>query len=151
MVLYWLSVMWSALLCSLLSCCAMYVFECVKRELYLSLRTAWNSVLWVIVCVFMRMFSSCLINVLFGLTHFSLAWYFVSLVSWIMSHINTVMLWHMLLCLLMSRFPPPSFSHIQHVYVCVCACGEVNIQMAVWMCQYLCANVFFKCELKDFV
>lgn len=42
-------------------------------------------------CVcFMKMFSSCLINVLLSLTHFSLAWYFVSLVTWIMSDINTV-------------------------------------------------------------
>lgn len=38
---------------------------------------------------FTRVFGSGLINVL-SLTHFGLAWYFVSLVSSIMSHINTV-------------------------------------------------------------
>lgn len=78
------------------------------------------------VCVFMR---SCLINVLLSLTHFSLAWCFVS--HFLNNESYKYSLFSdMLLCLLMSCFP----LHIYSLNLPYNMFGYSHEKSTVWMC-----------------
>lgn len=87
-------------------------------------------------CVcFMRMFGNCLINIPLSWTHFSLLWYFVSCFLNNESykqfalhiHVNVIFSTSIFLSHMWWSQPPYNMS----------MCGDVNMQMAVWMCQYL--------------
>lgn len=133
--------------CGLFFCCSIDVSVCGKRDLYFIFSChCWQHetlVLWVIVCFFfMRMFGICEINVLLSLTHFSLVWYFVSLVFWLLSYINTVCALTSALdnikcsVLLKSCFPLHLFLSHPHT-VCVWLCVCVLIHVDIWSCQWL--------------
>lgn len=123
-------------LCGLFSCCLMCVFVCGKRTVLhflVSSRAAWNCVSWVLVCVLW----GCLINVLISLTQFRLAWYFVPLVSSLMSHrnIDICSYYEIPCCLIFCCHlcvTSMASTSILHINVCVCANVCMNVAMSVW-------------------
>lgn len=129
----------NAVLCMLLEWKEWTVLNFIFHCHYWQLETLYMSL-----CVcFMRMFGSCLINVLLSLTHFSLVWYFLSLVSSWLLYGNTI---HALKFAIndikcSDRLCSSISFCLIHIFICHIIClfsvysyWHMNMSVAVWKC-----------------